>query len=205
MKIAILGAGNVGRALAGTSRKAGHTVRLSADDPENARDAAKITGAEAASSNADAVRGADLVVIATPFDAVDGIVTELGDALDGAIVIDVTNRMAPEAIDGTSNAEQISGRAPNARLVKAFNTVFASKQIEPVADDVQLDAFVAGDDAEAKRQVMDLATSIGMRPIDAGPLIMARALEAMAILNIALNMNNDWSWQTGWKLHGPTG
>jgi 8-hydroxy-5-deazaflavin:NADPH oxidoreductase len=205
MKIAILGAGNVGRALAAASVKAGHRVILSAADPENAKDAAKVTGADAAGSNVEAVEGADLVVLATPFDAVDGIVAELGGELDAAIVVDVTNRMSPDGIDGSSNAEHIHDLEPNARVVKAFNTVFASKQVEPVADDVQLDAFVAGDDADAKRRVMDLASSIGMRPIDAGPLVMARALEAMAILNIALNMNNEWSWQTGWKLHGPTG
>ena len=51
----------------------------------------------------------------------------------------------------------------------------------------------------------DLVQSLGFRPIDAGPLAMARALEGMGLLNIALNMKNDWPWQSAWKLVGPTG
>jgi predicted dinucleotide-binding enzyme len=69
---------------------------------------------------------------------------------------------------------------------------------------VQLDGFVAGDDADAKKQVTHLLDEIGFRTIDVGPLAMARHLESMAFLNIALNAKNGWSWQTGWKLVGPT-
>ena len=67
-----------------------------------------------------------------------------------------------------------------------------------------LDGFVAADDPEAKAKTLELARSIGFRPIDAGPLAMARALEALAILNIALQMQHGWPWQSGWKLIGPT-
>jgi hypothetical protein len=87
---------------------------------------------------------------------------------------------------------------------KAFNTILASRQADPMLDGIQLDGFVAGDDAAAKRQVLALVESLGFRPLDAGPLAMARALEGMGLLNIALNMANGWSWQTGWKLLGPT-
>ena len=65
--------------------------------------------------------------------------------------------------------------------------------------------FVAGDDVDAKAAVLDLVRSIGFRPIDAGPLAMARALEAMAVLNMMLQIRNNWPWQAGWKLVGPTG
>ena len=95
--------------------------------------------------------------------------------------------------------------APNARVVKAFNTVFAAHQADPVVDGIHLDGFVAGDDGAAKEQVLGLVGSLGFRPIDAGALAMARALEGMAVLNISLNMTNGWPWQTGWKLLGPTG
>ena len=91
------------------------------------------------------------------------------------------------------------------RVIKAFNTAFAARQADPVVDGVQLDGFVAGDDANARADVLELVRSIGFRPIDAGSLRMARALEAMAILNISLQIRNNWPWQTGWKLVGPTG
>ena len=119
----------------------------------------------------------------------------------------MTNRMNPDdlgsTLDGTSNAERIQERAPGARVVKAFNTAFASRQADPVVEGMPADGFLAGDDAEAKQKVSELIRSIGFRPIDAGPLVMARALEGMGTLLIMLNMQNDWSWQNAWKIVGP--
>jgi 8-hydroxy-5-deazaflavin:NADPH oxidoreductase len=79
------------------------------------------------------------------------------------------------------------------------------RQASPFVDGIQLDGFVAGDDAGAKERVLELIGSLGFRPIDAGPLAMARAPEGLAVLNISLNLANNWSWQTEWKLLGPTG
>ena len=89
-------------------------------------------------------------------------------------------------------------------MIKAFNTIFAGKQSDPEIDGIQLDGFVAGD-SEAKKTVLSPVESLGFRPIDAGSLAMARGLEGMAMLNISLNMTNNWPWQSGWKLLGPTG
>jgi hypothetical protein len=208
MNIAIIGAGNVGGALAASLTKAGHSVTISSRDPEDAADLAKRTGATAAASSEAAVSGAEAVILAVPFQAVGGLGAELRAALEGKVVVDVTNRVDPEdpgqTLDGTSVAEQLQAQVPGARVVKAFNTVFASNQADPMVEGRELDGFVAADDQEAKEAVLGLADSIGFRPIDAGPLAMARALEAMAALNIILQLKNDWSWQTGWKLIGPT-
>jgi 8-hydroxy-5-deazaflavin:NADPH oxidoreductase len=205
MNIGIIGAGNVGQALTKASVRAGHTVTITATHVEEAGHVAAEVGAQAAASNADAVANADIVILAVPFDAIDAITRELGSRLDGKILIDVSNRFSPEQLDGTSNAELIQRLAPSANVVKAFNTIFASHQSDPVVDDLQLDGFVAADDVGAKQQVLDLVASLGFRPIDTGPLAMARALEGMGMLNISLNMTNHWPWQTGWKLLGPTG
>jgi predicted dinucleotide-binding enzyme len=205
MKIAIIGAGNVGRALAKASVRAGHAVTITATNTEEAGHVAAEAGAKAAPSNADVVAGTDVVILAVPFDAVQDIVAEVGSGLDGKILVDVTNRFRPEQLDGTSNAVLIQEMASNAKVIKAFNTVFASHQADPVVDDIQLDGYVAGDDVAAKQQIMQLVDSLDFRPIDTGPLTMSRALEAMALLNISLNMTHSWPWQTGWKLLGPTG
>ncbi len=205
MQIGIIGAGNVGQALANGSVRAGHVVTITSSTPGEAERVAAEVGARAVPSNRDAVAGADAVILAVPFKAVHAITAELGAALDGKIVVDVTNRFAPEQLDGTSNAELIQGMLPNARVVKAFNTVLAAHQDNPHIHGIQLDGFVAGEDGAAKEQVLGLVGSLGFRPIDAGPLTMARALEGMAMLNIVLNMTNDWTWQTGWKLLGPIG
>ena len=209
MDIAIIGAGNVGRALATSAARAGHAATVSDTDPQEAQGIAQATGARAAASNRDAVADAQIVILAVPYAAVESIVRELGGALDGKTVVDVTNRLNVEdpsaAIDGTSNAEQIQAWVPNARVVKAFNTTFAARQADPVVDGVPLAGFVAGDDADAKAAVLELVRSIGFRPIDAGGLGMARALEAMGLLNITLQIRNNWPWQAGWKLLGPMG
>src|SRR5690606_3957942 len=204
MQIGIIGAGNVGRALSLASTRAGHSVTLSSSDPSDAERVAEEVGVAAAASNAESVADADVVILAVPFDAVEAITSDLGSALTGKVVIDVTNNFAAEQLQERSNAEQTQALAPDAKVIKAFNTSFAGNQAEPEVDGVQLDGFVAGDDSAAKGQVMDLVQSMGFRPIDAGSLAMARALEGMGTLNISLNATNGWPWKSGWKLVGPT-
>jgi NADPH-dependent F420 reductase len=205
MKIGIIGAGNVGRALATAGVRAGHAITITSTTPEEAESVAAQVGVQVARSNRDAVAEAEAVILAVPFDAVKSIAGELGAMLDEKILIDVTNRFVPEQLNGPSNAELIQGMAPNAKVVKAFNTLFAARQVDPIIDGIQLDGYVAGDDAAAKQQVLELVRSLGFHPVDAGPLAMARALEGMATLNISLNMTHGWPWQSGWKLLGPTG
>jgi 8-hydroxy-5-deazaflavin:NADPH oxidoreductase len=204
MKLGIIGAGNVGRALAKASVRAGHRVTITSTTPSEAERVAGEIGANAAAANRDAIAGADAVILAVPFDAVQAIADELRSDLDGKVLIDVTNRFAPEHLGGASNAEQIQRMAPQAKVIKAFNTIFAAQQAHPLIDGIQLDGFVAGDENAAKQTVLELVRSLGFRPIDAGPLAMARALEGMGVLNISLNMTNKWPWRTGWKLLGPT-
>src|SRR5215212_8109092 len=103
MKIGIIGAGNVGRALAKASVRAGHAVTITASNAEEAGHVAAEVGATAVDSNAGAVAAADVVILAVPFDAVQGIATELGSRLDGKPLIDVTNRFRPEQLEGASN------------------------------------------------------------------------------------------------------
>lgn len=209
MKIAIIGSGNVGKALAGAATKAGHQVKLAASDPEHAQEAAKATNAQAARSSQDAAGDADLVILAVPAARVDDALNGLAGQLDGKVVIDVTNRFnrdePAKSIDGTSMSEHIQQKAPNAHVVKAFNYAFATRMANPNVDGTSLDAYLAADDENAKQKAADFARSIGFRPIDAGPLGMARALEALGVLNIALQITNKWPWQSGWKMIGPTG
>ena len=208
MKVAIIGSGNVGKALASSAKKAGHSVTVASRDPAHAEAAARATQAQAAPSSKDAVRDAELVVLAVPADKVDEVVDALAPELDGKVIIDVTNRVdvkdPSKVLDGSSVSERIQKKAPKAHVVKAFNYAFASKMADPKVDGTNLDAFVAGDDDAAKQKAMHFARSIGFRPIDAGPLPMARVLEGMGLLNVLLQIKHSWPWQSGWKLSGPT-
>jgi NADPH-dependent F420 reductase len=207
MDIAIIGAGNVGRALATSFTRVGHSVVVTSHDPEDAGAVATATRARAATSNAEAAAAAGVVILATPFSSAREIAAEIADATRGKIVVDASNRMSfgaagPEIDTSTSNAEELAALLPDANVVKAFNTLFASNQSDPVSDGVQLDGFVAGDDADAKGTILALVESIGLHPVDVGPLARARQLEGMAFLNIAVNIAEGGAWTSGWKLVG---
>ena len=207
MEIAIIGAGNVGTALAIGLTQAGHNVTISAGQPEHAQEVARAAGARAATSNGDAVRNAELVILAVPFTAAPEVVGQLGDALGGKVVVDATNQLSSDysQLDrwDLSAAERIQARSA-APVVKAFNTTFAVDMPTGRAGDAQLDGYFAGDDAQAKTLVAQLLGQLGFRPIDAGGLVMARVLEGMALLNIALQSRYGWPWQSGFRLVGPT-
>lgn len=207
MKVAIIGAGNVGTALATALTRAGHNVTITARDPKHATKAAASSGASTAASNAAAAEQADVVITAVPATSIRDVAAEIRQPASGKPVIDVTNRMAPS--DGgldmdttSSNAEDLASMLPGSPVVKAFNTLFASNQADPTADGFQLDGFVAADDEAAKTTVLELVESIGLNPVDVGPLKRARQLEGLAFLNITLNAENGGAWQSGWKLVG---
>lgn len=203
MDIAIIGAGNVGTALAGAFARAGHRVTISAAHPEHAAQVAESTGTASARTNQEAVAAGDVVILAVPGTAFDAIVGEVGDELTGKVVVDVSNRATPDPSGaGTSAAEELQARIPDATVVKAFNTAFASRQADPNVAGVPVDGFVAGDDDAAKRTVLELVESIGFRPVDAGSLAVARTLEGMAWLNINRNMQGG-TWQDAWVILGP--
>jgi 8-hydroxy-5-deazaflavin:NADPH oxidoreductase len=203
MDVAIIGAGNVGKALAGSFKRAGHTVTIAATHSEHAAEAAKTTGTRAATSNIEAIAGSDLVILAVPATSFDAIATEIAEAADGKVVVDVSNRPTPNP-DGapTSVAEELQARLPNSRVVKAFNTLFASRQANPEVDGVKADGYVAADDPAAKQTVLDAIESLGFRPVDAGSLAAARTLEGMAWLNISRAIAGG-TWQDAWVLVGP--
>jgi predicted dinucleotide-binding enzyme len=191
-KIGILGDGNVGGALARGLGRSGGEVRSAGNDPA-------AVGAVAA--------WAEVVVLAVPFAALDQVVATAGEALTGKTVVDVTNvldqKMNLALGFSTSGAEELQRKLPRARVVKAFNTVFAQHMDSGRLGEQRLTAFVAGDDAGAKAEALELARGIGFDAIDAGPLRNARLLEPLAYLNIQLGYALGMGTQIGFKLlHG---
>lgn len=206
MDIGIIGAGSVGKGLAAGLARGGHHVAIYARDADNVRQAAAETGATAATSLEAVVTSADVIVLAVPFGAVEEIATAIRPLVAGKVVIDVTNAAKPDwsgpLFSGSvSAASTIAAWLPEARIVKAFNTIFAANLAGRTVDGQVLDALVAGDDADAKAVASELAADLGFRPIDAGNLSAAGLLESLAWLNISLNARGG-SWQSGWKLVG---
>ena len=208
MRVAIIGSGNVGSAVAKAAKDTGHDVTVADLEGSESLEALRTElGVATTTSNQEAAGEADIVVLAVPFGVVEAVAKGIARHVGDKIVIDITNPLKADLsglqTDGTSGAELVQAQLPEAKVVKAFNTVFAGNQAVAAVEGVQLDGFVAGDDPDAKKHVMHLLEEIGYRPIDVGPLSTARYLEGMAFLNISLNAKNNWSWQSGWKLVGP--
>lgn len=186
MRIAIIGSGNVGTALGAAATKAGHEVTLSASEAGSAREAAGKVGAKAADSNADAVRDAEIVVLAVPGLAVSGIADELGSGLDGKVVVDSTNPINETFDDlfttGRSSAEELQDKVPNAKVVKAFNTLNWTKMVDPQSSGGPVSIPIVGDDATARAAVAEIVKGMGLEPVDLGPLRFANTLEEMLVI-----------------------
>lgn len=205
MNIAILGTGNVGGALAKACSRVGHHIVLGVRNPTDPKVAtlAREVRAEV-KMMAEAVQGADIVVLALPWGAAEGAVRALGD-LKGMIVIDCMNPLAMQngklALDrgfSTSGGETLASWVPEARIVKTLNQVGA----EMMADNADLPhrpvMFMAGNDHAAKEAVSALLSDIGFEPLDAGDLTKARLLEPYGMLwiNQALvqGKGRDWAF-----------
>jgi predicted dinucleotide-binding enzyme len=185
--ISVIGVGTMAGALARRALAGGNAVEIIGRDQAKAKElAATLDGATV--GTAGTAPAGDIVVLAVPYAGAVAVVREYGDALDGKVIIDISNTFNADATDlvipeGTSGAQEIAKAAPaSAHVVKAFNTVFG----HVLAQEHSLDVFFAGDDAAAKASVSDFIESLGLRPLDVGGLEMARWLEGVGPLLMGL-------------------
>jgi predicted dinucleotide-binding enzyme len=188
--IAVIGTGNVAGALGPAFAEQGHTIVYGSRDPsaESAQALVARTGDDASvTSSAAAVVDADIVVLAVPGMMVDEITRSLGD-LSGKIIIDPTNPLSRNS-DGlfqhaaeTSNTETIQIAAPDAFVVKAFNTLNWKTMVDPESSGGPVSIPLAGNSTDAKETVAVLVEKMGLKPIDVGLVEQAIWLEGMLIL-----------------------
>ncbi|HEY1365448.1 MAG TPA: NADPH-dependent F420 reductase [Xanthobacteraceae bacterium] len=186
MRIAIIGAGSVGGALGRAWLEHGEDVVWGLRNPDDP----KYSGLPRARTRppADAVEGAEVVVIATPWSATESAIKSLG-SLAGKILIDCTNPlgMGPDGVQlmlgfDTSAGERVAGWAPGAFVVKTLNTTGAGNMAKAADYPIKPMMPVAGDHAAGKAAVMGLVGKLGFEPVDAGPLKNARLLEPLAMV-----------------------
>jgi 8-hydroxy-5-deazaflavin:NADPH oxidoreductase len=195
MKIAIIGAGNVGGALGANWAQKGHDVVFGARDPKSEKTQAllRTIGAKAhAATPAEAAVSADVIVLSTPWPATEAVIRSMGN-LKGKIILDATNPLTrgPDGIGleighSISGGEKVQGWAAGASVFKTLNTTGFGNMANPEFKGVKSVMFVAGDDAGNKPKVTKLVSDLGFDVIDAGPLRNARLLEAHAMLWIDL-------------------
>lgn len=201
MKIGVIGTGNVGKALAKGFSKGGHEIKLGSRHPSKT-DVPKSCVIDEPRA---VVKWSELTALAVPHSSTKDAIMSIGpETFAGKIVLDVTNALGPgmELAIGctTSAAEEIAQMLPKARVVKAFNTVFAPNQSTGSIGGQQLTLFVAGDDLTAKQAVMKLGEEIGFESVDAGPLKAARYLEPMGVEMIKLGLVQKMGTSIGYKL-----
>lgn len=186
--ISIIGSGNMGQAIAGVVAKGGNTVELIGHEDSSKQ----VSG--------------DVVVLAVPYPAVAEIVAQRGDQLAGKVVVDITNPLNFETFDslvvpadGSATAE-IAKQLPQSRVLKAFNTTFAGTLSSGTVGGVPTTVLVAGDDADAKAQLVGIISAGGLRAVDAGSLKRARELEAVGLLQLTLAAGEKVSWTGGFAV-----
>jgi predicted dinucleotide-binding enzyme len=189
--IAVIGTGNVGAALGPEFAAQGHTIVYGSREP-NREDVqalvARTAGRASASPPAQAVSGADIVVLAVPGTAAVEIAAGLGD-LSGKILIDPTNvvsreggRMSHGVPGKGSNAAMIQDAQPGAFVVKAFNTLNWMQMVEPDSAGGPITIMLAGDNADAKAKVAELVRGMDLDAVDVGGLEYAHVLEEMLVM-----------------------
>jgi predicted dinucleotide-binding enzyme len=188
--ITIIGSGNMATAIGTRAAKHGHTIELMSRNTAKAQALADQIGNGATVGTYGATPAGDIVILAVPYAGAVDVVKHYGDALSGKILVDITNPFNADASGlvttaGNSVSEQIAAAAEGAHVVKAFNSIFGGV----IADDKPLDVFFAGDGGEAKARVAAFLESLGTRPLDAGGLEMAHALEWAGILLVGLARN----------------
>jgi predicted dinucleotide-binding enzyme len=186
MRIAIMGAGNVGGGLGTALAGAGHQVTFGVRDPGSDKTTTALAAASGsrAMSPADAVDDAEVVIFALRWAAVAETVAAL-PSLDGRVVIDAMNRFDGDPTRST--AHDLADLLPGARLAKAFNTIGFENFTTAGARHTPAAMFVAADDPDAKSTAMALARELGFEPEDAGPLANAKVLEDMVKVWAALS------------------
>lgn len=196
-RIAIIGTGDVAGALGPEFAALGHDIVYGSRDPS--RDKVKTlverTGDNAsATTQADSIIGADIVVLAVPGALAESITRDLGD-LSAKIIIDPTNNYSREGVPhlagDESNGELIQAAAPEAFVVKAFNTLNWRQMVDPESSGGAVSIPLVGNDAEAKAKVAELVAGMGLEPVDVGPIQNARHVEGMLVLWAHARMNGN--------------
>jgi predicted dinucleotide-binding enzyme len=190
--ISIIGTGGMAAAIGSLAARAGHAVELMGRDAGKARARAEQVGPGTTTGTFGAAPAGDIVVLAVPYSVVVDVVKLYGDGLAGKLLVDITNPIKADfsgflTPDDSFGTLEIAKAAPDrADIVKAFNTQNSSVLATGPVGGHPLDVFIAGDDAQAKARISAFIQSLGLRPMDTGPLTMARSLEHACMLWLGL-------------------
>ena len=208
MKIAFIGYGNVGGPLADHLQRIGHEVTLAANDPtsDSVKKALARNGALKIAAPAEAVRAAEVVFLATPFNVTEAALKPLAAELKDKVLVDCTNPVGPGLTHGLNNTQSgtamIQALVPEAFVVKAFS-IYGFENLESSAYpnyDVKPVMMFCGKDAAAKQKVAGLVEQLGWQPLDVGGIEQALHLEHMTLLWVRMVRMGGHSANVVWAM-----
>jgi 8-hydroxy-5-deazaflavin:NADPH oxidoreductase len=198
MTVAVIGTGKMGSGLVRLLAGKGVQVAVGGRDPAKAAQfAEQIGGGAQGGGIADALETADVVILAVYYQKMEETIRAAGD-LTGKVLVDISNPITENFKNllvghTTSAAEEIQKLAPQAKVVKAYNTIFAELlPAEAREGRAPVQVFVAADDEAAKKAVFDVVAKGGFEPVDSGPLSNARFLEPVGEMNIHFGFFLGW-------------
>ncbi len=201
LRIAVLGAGNIGGTIGKKWAAAGHTVSFGVSNPSGARSQAlraELGEKARIGSVAEALAAGDVVLMAVPGKAMDETITANAAQLDGKIIIDAANRMGG---GGPPNSfATLQAHTPHARLFRAFNTLGWENFADPAYNGVQADLFYCGADGEARQIVEQLIADVGLRPVRLGDVDQVGLVDALLPVWFTLAQRQGWGRQIAFKV-----
>ena len=212
MNVTIIGAGNMGRGIGTRLVAGGHSVIFVDANPETAEEtAAEVkasakNGVKVSTASLGDTKLGDVVVLAVWYGTNIAIAKQLGAKLAGKVVVDIANPLnatfdgLATAPDSSSAEDVAKAIASGAKVVKAFNTTYATTLLAGQVAGQPLDVFIAGDDSEGKNKLAELVKDGGMRPVDVGPLSRARQIEGMQFLHIVAQGGLGTNWASTIKI-----
>ncbi len=206
MNIGIIGTGNMGTAFAKSLAKTPNNLLICSRYPEKATKLAEsISEKVKGGSIKDSADFAEVIILAVPWPNIRDVISQLGD-LSGKIIIDISNPVKADlsglaVSEGTSASEEIAKMIPKAKVVKAFNTIFATVlESSPKFDNQNASVFYCGNDSDSKNKISQIISDLGYDPIDCGPLESARLLEKLGLVNISFGYKLGMGGNQAFKL-----
>uniref|UniRef100_A0A7S3LN11 Pyrroline-5-carboxylate reductase catalytic N-terminal domain-containing protein n=1 Tax=Aplanochytrium stocchinoi TaxID=215587 RepID=A0A7S3LN11_9STRA len=207
-KVGVLGSGEVGKTLAKGCRDHGYQTCIASRTREKLKEFAQAENIEFGTMK-EAAADSDIIILAVAGIGVVDLVTSLKDTLKNKIVIDACNPIEGAPIDGVvqffqlpgglSLMEHLQNLAPDAKFVKAFNSVGSGRMVNPKFAEGRPSMFICGNDAEAKGVVSELLEKFGWDTFDMGGARSAYSIEQLCVLWCTRGFN-EGKWDHAFKL-----